>query len=168
MFTFDTRHIPENAPLPIEGQIEDDIFLLEPEDNAHPAGPIRYRGEACAVSGNLLFRGEFAVPFELTCIRCSEPFQATIILKDHALLEPLGDKAVIDLTEALREDILCALPDFPRCDEMSPDGESAPRTCPAAEKFQAEETYQSLVPEEQDEPVQADRWKALDDLELDK
>ena len=168
MFTIDTRTLSEEAPLPIEGQIEDDIFQLEPEDAAHPAGPIRYRGEAYPVSGNLLVRGEFAVPFEFTCVRCSEPFQAVVILKDHALLEPLGDRAVIDLTEALREDILCALPDFPHCDEMSPDGESAPRTCPAAEKFKSEDAFHALAPEEQDEPEQADRWKALDDLELDK
>ncbi len=168
MFTIDTRTLSEGVPSPIEGQIEEDVFQLDPEDSAHPAGPISYRGEAYTVSGNLLVRGEFVVPFELTCARCSETFRATVILKEHALLEPLEGEAVIDLTEALREDILCALPDFPHCDEMSPDGVSAPRTCQAAEKFQSEDAYDTLAPEEQDEPEQADRWKALDDLELDQ
>ena len=161
MITFELRSIPEDGCLSIEGESADDICQLPENDAASVAGPLNYRAEASLVSENLLLRGNFDLPFELNCCRCNQSFRHTVRLSEHSLLAPLGNLTLIDLTDALREDIILALPDFPHCSN----GDN-PMDCPARGKFQTEEDFAPLDPKK-NRPTDSNRWEKLDKLKLD-
>ncbi len=166
MFTLDLRTVPDDETLLIEGELAGDIFGLGADDPAAPEGPLRYRAEASVVSGELLVRGRFEQVFRFVCGRCLEPFPLAVVLEDHSLLVPVGDRAVIDLTEPLREDILLALPSFPRCDAALPDGSPSPRECSASGEFSSDSGFRPLDPE-QGEGGESGGWEALDQLQID-
>jgi len=159
--TIDIRTIPENEPLAIKGELEGDICKLPANDAAKVAGSLTYNAEASLVSGNLLVRGNFLLPFELTCSRCNNAFKHSVSLSDHSLLTPVEKLTLIDLTDALREDIILALPNFPHCDK----GDNK-QDCPARGRFQTEEAFDPLDPKEA-EPRDFSSWGPLDKLKLD-
>ena len=167
MFTLDTRTIPSDETLLIGGELAGDAFGLVADGIAKTVDPLAYKAEASIVSGNLLLRGSFVQKLELACVRCLEPFPVTVDLGDHSLLLPLENSPVIDLTDALREDILLALPSFPRCDEALPDGSPAPRECRAAGNFGEETSFEPLDPDAGKDP-DSDDWGALDQLKIDR
>jgi uncharacterized protein len=166
MFTIDTRKIPENGSLLLEGSLDEDIFELPEGDLAKPASPLNYKAEASLVIDSLLLRGDFSISFKLQCVRCAQAFNYGVLLAEHAILAPLETGSLMDLTNALREDIILALPSFPRCDEGSPGDPQGSRECPATGSFEAEESFAPLDPE-QDESKGSDSWGALDNLKLD-
>jgi uncharacterized metal-binding protein YceD (DUF177 family) len=166
MFTIDTREIPTDETLLIEGDLPGDPFGLVNDSIAVDADPLHYRAEASILGEELLLRGEFQLPLRLACVRCLEPFPLTVKLADHSILVPLENTAVIDLTDALREDILLALPSFPRCDEATPDGAKPARSCPAG-SFGEDTSFEPLDPDEGKNPEQDD-WGALDKLKIDR
>jgi uncharacterized metal-binding protein YceD (DUF177 family) len=161
MMTIDIRSIPVDECLHIEGELRDDICQLAENDAANVAGPLKYRAEASIVSENLLLRGNFDLPFELTCCRCNHSFRHTVRLSEHSLLAPMGNLALIDLTDALREDIILALPDFPHCNN----GDNQ-MDCPARGKFQTGKDFLPLDPKESKQ-LDSNSWDTLDKLKLD-
>ena len=161
MITVDIRNIPEGKCLALEGDLADDICQLPEKDAAMVAGSLKYRAEASVVCENLLFRGDFQLPFKFTCCRCNQPFLYTVRLLDHSMLVPLEDLSLIDLTDALREDIILALPDFPHCSN----GDN-PMDCPARGKFQTEEAFVPINPETE-QTKDSSSWDTLDKLKLD-
>lgn len=166
MFAVDIRTIPENGSIPLQGNLEEDICNLPEDDPAQPVSPLTYKVEASLVLDNLLLRGDFAITFKLHCIRCLSPFDHRVLLADHALLAPIESGSSIDLTDALREDIILALPSFPRCDQGSSDVSKETRKCPAAGNFETEDVFAPLDPE-QEKDGGSDTWGALDNLKLD-
>lgn len=168
MLVFDTRNLPPDESLLIDSKVEEDIFQLPEGDEAKPCGPVSLKVDISMVTGNLLVRGRFSAPFELTCVRCGSSFVHTVDLAEHALIEPLENGPRIDLTEQVREDILLALPPFPHCDE---DGDGG--TCSATEKFQSEEEFSSENHSTDDGADAADSpskddWSALDQLKFEE
>ena len=64
----------------------------------------------------LLVRGSLSTPIEFTCVRTLTPFIKTLNTNDLCLsIEILNGQ--IDLTDALREEVIILFPDYPRCDE---------------------------------------------------
>ena len=167
MFTIDTRSIPADESLLIKAVVDEDIFQLPKDDLQQPKGPLSIEAEASVVTGNLLVRGDFRQTFGLVCSRCSEPFDFEVKLEDHSLLSPLGNEALIDLTDDLREDILLALPGFPHCDAVPPTGSGPQRKCPAAGSFQPEGEFEALDPES-DEVETPNDWGELDQIKFDE
>ncbi len=158
--TVDIRNIPEDEHLTIEGELTDDICQLPENDAASVSGPLTYRAEASIISENLLLRGNFNQPFELTCCRCNQAFRHTVRLSGHSLLAPLGNLTLIDLTDALREDIILALPNFPHCNN----GDN-PMDCPARGRFHTEEDFLPTDPKE-NKASGSSSWETLDKVKL--
>ncbi len=156
-FTIDTREIPEDGRQ-ISGEISAGVFGLGEKDTVRPAGPVRYDCHISRVTGTLLAMGSFEAAFELQCVRCLEWFPFPVKMDHHALEEALENKPIIDLTNTLREDILLALPAYPRCDE----GPQA-RECPAQGRFDKEDEFQPVSEEEAN--AGRDVWGALDELD---
>ena len=159
--TIDIRSIPEDECLTIEGELPDDFCQLPKNDAASVAGPLNYKAEASIVSGNLLLRGNFNLLFELTCCRCNNSFRHTVRLSGHSLLIPVDNLTLIDLTDALREDIILALPDFPHCNN----GDNQ-MDCPARGKFHTEEDFLHIDTKES-KALGSNSWENLDKLKLD-
>lgn len=122
------RDIPEEG-LQLTGKIQRDIFELA-EEGFDVDGPVSYDLNASIVGDSVLVMGEVSAPFKLRCGRCLEDFRMVLKSPDFAHGEPLETSKTIDLTEAIREDILLALPIHPLCENGTP-----PRDCPAAGQF---------------------------------
>ena len=154
MLKLDQREIPEEG-LPLEGEIDDDIFELA-ETGVSLAGPIRYKARAYVIDGELVVEGSFGADFELECARCLEKFVYSVELEHHNLTENSENPQEPDLTGALREDILLALPVHPHCDEGK-----VPRKCPAEGRFDAPTGSPETAGAEEESP---NPWLALDQL----
>jgi len=150
------REIPEKG-LAIDGEISPDIFQLAPPDHITPLGPVRYKARAYLIEGDLFVEGEFHAEFELECVRCLESFVYAVDLVAHNLTENLENPTEADLTQALREDILLALPAYPHCEE----GKN-PRKCPAQGRFDRSASASEPGGDDAEAP---NPWAALDQLD---
>ena len=109
------------ADLPEEGKslsgtLEATIFAL-PKGDATPLGPLEFSLHAQRFDSELLLRGRLQAPFEFTCVRTLTPFKKTISIEKAAISLEIGASGEVDATEALREEVLLAFPEYPRCDE---------------------------------------------------
>ncbi len=109
------------ANLPEEGQqqageISADFFELGSND-AKAVTPLRYDVYVQRFDNELLLTGSLETTFELTCMRSLHSFEQTIHLPKAAVSHEITEGGVIDLSEALREEILIELPTNPRCED---------------------------------------------------
>ena len=160
--TIDTRIIPENESLVIEGNVVKDIWQLSESDIVKSAGPLEFKVTASIVDENLLVRGDFAAPFTSECPHCLDTFKFLVNLTAHSLLLPIEGNSTIDLTNSIREDIILALPNFPNCEE----GEENNRKCPALGKFKSEDVFGKIETKESQKTSLKD-WEELNKLNLD-
>ncbi|HWL53458.1 MAG TPA: hypothetical protein VNQ90_13560 [Chthoniobacteraceae bacterium] len=121
--------------LHLEG--EDPASILDFQDElVRVISPVSYDLEVGLSGGGLFATGTLAVDLELECVSCLERFVRRLEVRDFAVQIELEGRETVDLTEALREDILLALPPHPRCDW----DEST--TCENAQKFTRDLTNQ--------------------------
>ncbi len=127
---------------------EEDCAIPELErDEVRCSGPLRYNLDVGISEGALWASGSLVQPVELRCVRCLEHFPYEIQVPDFALHMPLSGPETIDLTPALREDILLNLPAHPHCDR---DGgrvcqeEREPTTAEIEEKAKLEHDWGAL------------------------
>jgi len=154
----DLREVPESG-LRLTGEVPRDVFDVG-DPHLRPASALLYDCELSITGETLLVVGDFEAAFELECARCGTPFVYRLQLSGHTIQEELENRAILDLTNTLREDILLALPAYPHCDE-GPDA----RPCPAAERFESEDHYIPLTAEGQEPPAsRGNVWDALNAL----
>lgn len=155
-FNVDPRNIPDEG-LTLNGSLPATIFDLDSQDTTQAAGPLNYDITVIRDEDSLIITGEISALFELQCGRCTERFQTEITLNPYGQDIPLENDSHVDLTSTLREDILLALPNYPRCET----GTVTPRECPADGQFDAPQES----PESQsDQPENGKVWEALDHL----
>ncbi len=150
--------IPEEG-LELKGTLDRKIFDLDPNDEAQPAGDIRYDLVA-RVSGDLLtLEGQLSSPFELRCVNCLERFPYTVEIDPYLAAIEIEGSSSIDLTDQLREDILLDLPSYPRCEE----GDEPERICQLSGPLSFESA--SATPPSGKEADSRNPWQALDKLD---
>ena len=149
----DLRHLPADG-LHREGTLPMAFFALEASDPVRPTSPLAYSLDIGRDGKELIVQGSIKATFNLECGRCAERFGYELDLPDYMLEVPIENALTIDLTEPLREDILLALPSYPRCE----DGNITPRACPAEGRF--EEIPSREPPPQKDKGI----WDALDKL----
>ncbi|MFT5468353.1 MAG: uncharacterized metal-binding protein YceD (DUF177 family) [Verrucomicrobiales bacterium] len=149
------RDIPDEG-LRLHGESEKDIFEIK-EDGVAFSGPLKFDVRASIVTESILVMGEVSAQFNLRCSRCLDTFPQTILQDDFAFSEPLEGRSSIDLTDAVREDILLALPIHPLCENGTP-----PRECQAAGLFEENDS----APLTQDDSESGDdAWSGLEGFE---
>ena len=156
MIPLDTREIPEEG-LAISGEVTEDIFQLPAEAKIAQIGPVTYQARAYSIEGELVVEGGFQAEFELECSRCLEKFVYSVDLQRHNLTENLENPTEADLTQALREDILLALPAYPHCEEGK-----IPRKCPAEGKFDRSASASEPGGDDEEAP---NPWAELDKID---
>lgn len=151
------------ATLPEEGQsfsgeLDGEIFDLQKGD-ATPAGPLEYDLRAQRFESELLLMGEISAPFTFTCVVTLKEFIKTIYLDSAAISVEIGNSAQLDVTEAIREEVLLEFPLTPRCDEGD-----VPEPCEIDSRYLAVDKpgENDLSPAPRNEGD--DRWSALNDL----
>jgi len=156
-FIVDLTTLPEEGK-EFSGELPQEIFDL-PEGDAQAAGPLEYDVRVQRFESELLITGELSAPFEFTCVRTLHPFIQTIRLDQAAISLEIGKDSEMDVTDALREEILVNFPIDPRCEEGD-----VPQKC------EIDPRYLSVDKPAEDElstPPRAegdDRWSALDIL----
>ena len=155
-FRIDLNKLP-SVGKDIEGTLPPAFFDLAETDTIKATEPLVYQLHIERDGKELCLLGELNAGFELECGRCLERFAFRAEMPHyHAEIPIESEDATIDLTEAIREDILVALPSYPRCE----DGNVEPRVCPAEGRFEVPADAESDEPAEQDTKV----WDVLDEL----
>jgi uncharacterized metal-binding protein YceD (DUF177 family) len=147
------RQIPADG-LHLEGEEPCPLVQLETDD-IQCAGLLRYNLDVGISEGALWGSGALVQPVELRCVSCLENFPYNIHVPAFALHMELQGPEVIDLTPAMREDLLLNLPAHPHCDR---DGG---RKCEGAT---AENT--TAAEKEEQEAKREHDWEALDRLKI--
>lgn len=154
----DLALLPEEGKA-YSGELDAKIFGL-PENDAKPVGGLDYDLYVQRYDDELLLRGYVGAPFEFTCARTNKLFVQTISLEEVVVsLEVTA--GTVDATEALREEVLINLPDYPRCDQAD-----EPLECEVDERYLAldKPAQDSVSDAPSHEGEQADQWSALDEL----
>lgn len=156
LLTIDPRNLPFEGRR-LTGTLPVSLVEIPETNTIRPTGPIEYNLHAVRDDDNVVVSGSLRAPFSLDCVRCIAPFDYLVEIDDYEIEVPIENDQMIDLTEGLREDILLALPSYPRCE----DGNVSPRDCPAEGLFE---------PNSDNEPDQAPAdsktaaWDVLDKL----
>lgn len=140
------------------GELPPEIFDL-PEGDARAVGPLEYDVWAQRFGSELLLTGSLVAPFEFTCVRTLHPFIQTIRLEAAAVSIEITHEGMIDVTEAMREEVLINFPVDPRCEEGD-----VPQQCEIDSRYLS---VDKLTEDELPTPPRAedaDRWSALDNL----
>ena len=101
--------------LRLAGEADSSILALE-SASMRSAGPIRYELEAQLYDTELVVRGMVEAPFTMRCDRCLEDFSYTVQVAELALSFEVGDDPTLDITDELREELILALPAYPKCE----------------------------------------------------
>ena len=141
--------IPEGEHKLIEGE-EDAAFLDLSEIGARATEPVRYELEVGMSGGGVFATGRVSVPVEMTCVACLQPFVYEAVVDPFATQVEVEGREMVDLTPAVREELLLALPNHPRCDLISG------HTCP----------YHSPAPVGGEPQTAESAWDQLDKLKL--
>jgi uncharacterized metal-binding protein YceD (DUF177 family) len=153
----DLASLPEGGK-EFVGELPKEIFDL-PEDDAKAVGPLKYEVWAQRFESELLLTGSLSATFEFTCVRTLHPFSQTISLENAAISIEITKEGEMDVTEAIREEVLIHFPIDPRCEEGD-----VPQTCEIDSRYlsvdkSAEDGLPTPPRAESD-----DRWSALDIL----
>ena len=153
----DLTTLPEEGK-GFSGELDAAIFDL-PEGDARAVGPLAYDLHAQRFGDELLLTGSLSAPFEFTCVVTLKRFVKTMRLPRAAVSVEIGNASRVDVTDALREEILIEFPADPRCDEGD-----EPEPCEIDPRYLAVDKS----PEDGVSPPPRDggddRWSALDDL----
>lgn len=151
--------VPTGETLDLEGEIDASVFHL-PGKTAAASSPLRYSLQATHADGVVVVNGSIRAGFSLECVRCCTHFPHEVVLDPYLADIELENSPVIDLTDRLREDILLALPAYPRCDQGS-----EPRTCPVGDRYSlppADSLKDVDGPAEDPDPGRSGQWGALE------
>ncbi len=128
---------------------EDDLFTF--------LSPLRFTLTAAPVEDSVLVRGRLEAEVQRVCDRCLEPGKVLLKVDPVCYHYEHVAGAVVDLTDAVREDILLAFPQTWLCRA------ECRGLCPRCGCNRNESTC-GCPPEEPDEGDEDDTWGALDDL----
>jgi uncharacterized protein len=153
----DLATLPEDGKS-LAGQLDPALYDL-PEGDAVPTGPLVYDLLAKRFGSELLLTGRLESPFEFTCVRSLHPFVQTIILDHAAISIEIGQHGEVDVTEALREEILINFPANPRCEQAD-----EPMTCEIDPRYFVVDKSAAEGVGSAPRAGGDDRWSALDHI----
>lgn len=106
-FPEDGRHV--------EGEADGSLFGID-DTGARSASPLSYNLQAQLYEHELVVQGSLRAAFRLRCDRCLEEFTYEVSLPHVTLSCDTKGMDGADITEALREEVILALPAYPKCE----------------------------------------------------
>ena len=155
-FVIELINLPEEGKS-FEGEIDPAIYNL-PKHDAQPTGPLYYALHAQRFEDELLVRGFISSPFKFTCSRDNQEFTKTISLEQFGQSFEI-EESNVDITEALREEVLMHFPSYPKCDEAD-----EPHVCKIEEQYLSVDKDPDNSVYEAPESKSDNQWCALDDF----
>ncbi len=98
----------------LEGELDGALFDLDGEEIKR-CGNLRYNLDADLFGRELVLRGSIAAVFRFVCSRCLAEFDREMALDAIALSIDAGTHNAVDVTDALREELVLELPQYPKC-----------------------------------------------------
>ncbi len=143
----------------LAGEIRVDWFALSGKYDPIFQPPLRYEVNVRLDDGDVIVEGSVEARFSIQCSRCAArlPWQVTL---DPYLTCDEKEGDTLDLTAQLREDILLALPGYPRCEESNVE----PHPCQTEGGFAPDSEFIPLTGEEPSDTPKPNVWEALDRL----
>ena len=116
----DTRLIIPLEDFPItgrqlSGEIDGAIFDIDDEDTKNVA-PLGYKLSSTLFDNELVAQGSVWSTFSFRCARCLERFEYSIERDDVTIVQDVAAKLDADISEEMREELLVALPNYPKCE----------------------------------------------------
>ena len=143
----------------LAGEVRVDWFGLTGKYDPIFQPPLTYDLTVRLEDGDVIVEGAIEVAFSLQCARCTNRLRWRVSLDPYLTCDDKeGD--TLDLTSQLREDILLALPGYPRCDESNVE----PQPCNTEGVFAPESEFTPLTGEEPSDTSKPNVWEALDRL----
>ena len=105
---------PEEG-LRCRGEVDSSVLALQ-DSGMRSHGAISYDLEAQLFDNELVVRGALAAPFTMRCDRCLDEFEFTVRVQELALSFEVGEETALDITDSLREELILALPAYPKCE----------------------------------------------------
>lgn len=157
-FIIDLPTLPEEGKH-FSGELQAEVFDL-PRHDPQPVGPLTYDLHAQRFESELLLTGTLSAPFEFTCVRTLHPFVRTIQVQAAGIAVEIDQEGPLDVTDALREEILIAFPDYPRCEDAD-----EPMHCEIDPRYLAVDKPATDTLDTRPRAAGDDRWSALDSLD---
>lgn len=101
--------------LHMEGEADGSLFGID-DTGACSVSPLFYSLEAQLYEHELVVQGSLHATFRLRCDRCLEEFDYEVNLPHVSLSCDVKGMDGADVTEALREEVILALPAYPKCE----------------------------------------------------
>lgn len=114
-FQLMTESLHEGEEFPIDVHLDPSFLALAEGDELKISSPVHIQGKAYRASDWIIVDACVSVPVTLPCAMCNDPFTRIIELKRWVHEEKAPKNGVLDLEEALREDILLEIPFFALC-----------------------------------------------------
>lgn len=99
----------------LSGELDSCIFGVENED-VKACGNLLYDLDAQLFDHELLLTGTISAVFRLQCARCLKEFDYELRADALSLSFDVADELQIDVTDALREELVIELPSYPKCE----------------------------------------------------
>lgn len=100
----------------LEGELDSTLFDIHGEEIVR-CGNLRYNLDAELFGSELLLRGELGADFRFVCARCLAEFDDRITLEGVNISVETANKTSVDVTDALREELVIELPQYPKCEQ---------------------------------------------------
>jgi hypothetical protein len=143
----------------LTGEYRPDLFGLSGPYDPVFVPPLRYDLTVRRDDGDVIVEGTLSAQFTLQCSHCPARLSWQVEIDPYFSCEEQEDDT-LDLTAQVREDILLALPGYPRCEESN----AEPHPCQTERVFAPDSEFTPLAGEEPSEAPRPDIWKALDRL----
>jgi len=102
----------------LKGEIDPAVLGFGPDNETQPDGGLGYDLSVRLVGEELLVRGTVRQRVSCLCSRCGCTFLLEVLEPEFLVCEQINASTdFLDLTEALREAIILALPGYPVCKE---------------------------------------------------
>lgn len=107
------EHLPEGGKK-YSGELEPEIFGIE-DAEVSSIGPLQYDLHIQRFENELFLQGKISAAFKFRCVRCLEFFDYVVEVSEYAGSFAIDDKSVVDVSEALREELVLDFPAYPKC-----------------------------------------------------
>lgn len=108
-------NFPEEG-LKLSGELDPALLDLN-DDDVQSTGGLWYELKVQIYDTEMLVQGRVGVPLSYRCVRCLENYEDELYIDPITLNEDITGKLEVDITEALREELLLDLPHYPRCED---------------------------------------------------
>lgn len=151
------EHLPE-AGKQFSGELDSEIFGID-DDEVSSIGPLAFDLHVQRFENELFVQGKISAPFKFRCVRCLGYFDYVVEVNDFSTSFEIDGQIVIDVSDALREEIVLDFPAYPKCSDGGMENDCMAKTPDFGVDKQGQTGVNSSAPMEN-----SGVWDALDQL----